>query len=73
MSLRANMLGAVVGGLFESLSLIIGMKALLIVAAAMYSLAALGFRGLAARNQHKLARAWGKTSLSSPYALAKRT
>ena len=41
------MLGAVVGGLLENLSLIIGMKALLVVAALLYSLAALGFRGLA--------------------------
>jgi spermidine synthase len=47
-ALGANMLGAVVGGLLENLSLIIGMKALLIVAAVLYSLAALGFRGLAA-------------------------
>ncbi len=57
MSLRTNMLGAVVGGLFEYLSLIIGMKTLLIVAAALYSPAALGFLGLAARNHQKLARA----------------
>jgi spermidine synthase len=48
-ALGANMLGAVVGGLLENLSLIIGMKALLVVAALLYSLAALGFRGLAAR------------------------
>jgi spermidine synthase len=48
-ALGANMLGAVVGGLLENLSLIIGMKALLIVAALLYSLAALGFRGLASR------------------------
>jgi hypothetical protein len=45
-ALGANMLGAVVGGLLENLSLIIGMKALLLVAALLYSLAALGFRGL---------------------------
>ena len=45
-ALGANMLGAVVGGLLENLSLIVGMKALLIVAAVLYSLAALGFRGL---------------------------
>ena len=45
-ALGANMLGAVVGGLLENLSLIIGMKALLVVAALLYSLAALGFRGL---------------------------
>jgi spermidine synthase len=48
-ALGANMLGAVFGGLLENLSLIIGMKALLIVAALLYSLAALGFRGLASR------------------------
>src|SRR5208282_2196040 len=45
-ALGANMLGAVVGGLLENLSLIIGMKALLVVAALLYSLAALGFLGL---------------------------
>jgi hypothetical protein len=61
MSWRTNMLAEVVGGLFENLSLIIGMKALLIACAALYALAALGFRGLAARNNQKLARAWGKT------------
>jgi hypothetical protein len=44
-ALGANMLGAVVGGLLENLSLIIGMKALLVVAALLYSLAALGFLG----------------------------
>jgi hypothetical protein len=47
------MLGAVVGGLFESLSLIIGMKALLIVAALLYALAAMGFRGLTATPERK--------------------
>ncbi|MGA7632015.1 MAG: hypothetical protein WCB11_14720 [Terriglobales bacterium] len=57
MSLRTNMLGAIAGRLFEYLSLIIGMKALLIVAAGLYSPAALGFRGPAARNNQKLARA----------------
>ena len=45
-ALGANMLGAVVGGLLENLSLIIGMKALLLVAALLYCLAAIGFRGL---------------------------
>src|ERR1700676_211398 len=48
-ALGANMLGAVVGGLLENLSLIIGMKALLLVAAVFYSLAALGFLGLPSR------------------------
>ena len=46
-ALAANMLGAVVGGLLENLSLITGMKALLIVAAVLYALAGVGFRGLA--------------------------
>jgi spermidine synthase len=45
-ALGANMLGAVVGGLLENLSLIVGMKALLLVAAVLYSMAALGFLGL---------------------------
>ena len=45
-ALGANMLGAVVGGLLENLSLIVGMKALLLVAAILYSLAAVGFLGL---------------------------
>jgi hypothetical protein len=48
-ALGANMLGAVVGGLLENLSLITGMKALLLVAALLYSLAALGFLGLPSR------------------------
>src|SRR6266478_4403267 len=47
-ALGANMLGAVVGGLLENLSLIVGMKALLLVAALLYSLAAVGFVGLPA-------------------------
>jgi spermidine synthase len=46
-ALGANMLGAVVGGLLENVSLIIGMKALLVIAALLYSLAAVGFLGLA--------------------------
>jgi hypothetical protein len=40
------MLGAVVGGLLENLSLITGMKALLLVAALLYALAGVGFRAL---------------------------
>lgn len=55
-ALAANMLGAVVGGLLENLSLITGMKALLLVAAVLYALAGLGFRGL----------------LSPPHAMAER-
>jgi len=46
-ALGANMLGAVVGGLLENVSLIMGMKALLLVAAILYGLAGFGFRGLA--------------------------
>jgi SAM-dependent methyltransferase len=45
-ALGANMLGAVVGGLLENLSLIVGMKALLIIAGLLYCLAAVGFPGL---------------------------
>jgi hypothetical protein len=40
-ALGANMLGAVVGGLLESLSLVLGLKALLLVALGLYLLAAL--------------------------------
>jgi len=47
-ALGANMLGAVVGGLLENLSLVVGMKALLLVAAVLYALAGVGFRGLRA-------------------------
>jgi SAM-dependent methyltransferase len=43
-ALGANMLGAVAGGLLENLSLIIGMKALLVVAVVLYCLAGLGLR-----------------------------
>jgi spermidine synthase len=45
-ALGANILGAVVGGLLENLSLIIGLKALLLVAALLYCVAAIGLRGL---------------------------
>jgi hypothetical protein len=38
-ALGANMLGAVAGGLLENLSLLFGMRALLLVAIAIYSLA----------------------------------
>ncbi len=48
-ALGANMLGAVVGGLLENASLVIGMKALLLIAALLYVLAGLGFRGLRPR------------------------
>jgi MFS family permease len=56
-ALGANMLGAVVGGLLENLSLIIGMKALLIVAALLYALAAVGFRGLTPAPREEVGRA----------------
>jgi spermidine synthase len=54
-ALGANMLGAVVGGLLENLSLIIGLKALLLVAAVLYCLAAVGFRKLTSKNEPALA------------------
>lgn len=41
-ALGANMLGAVVGGLLENLSLIIGLKALLLVALGLYAMAGVG-------------------------------
>jgi hypothetical protein len=41
-ALGANILGAVVGGLLENLSLVFGMRALLLVAMALYCLAGLG-------------------------------
>jgi spermidine synthase len=41
-ALAANMLGAVVGGLMENLSLVVGLRALLLVAAVFYAVAALG-------------------------------
>ena len=43
-ALGANMLGAVVGGLLENLSLVFGMRALLLVAMALYCLAGVGLR-----------------------------
>jgi SAM-dependent methyltransferase len=48
-ALAANMLGAVVGGLLENTSLVFGMKAALLIAAALYAIAGIGFRGLRAR------------------------
>lgn len=50
-ALGANMLGAVAGGLLENLSLIIGMRALLLVALGLYCLAAWALQreGLGAR------------------------
>jgi SAM-dependent methyltransferase len=49
-ALGANMLGAVVGGLLENASLVVGMKALLLFAALLYVLAGVGFRGLRPRS-----------------------
>jgi spermidine synthase len=43
-ALAANMLGAVVGGLMENLSLIIGLRALLLIAALFYIIAGFGLR-----------------------------
>jgi SAM-dependent methyltransferase len=43
-ALAANMLGAVVGGLMENLSLVIGLKALLLIAALFYLVAGIGLR-----------------------------
>jgi spermidine synthase len=43
-ALGANMLGAVAGGLLENLSLVFGMRALLLVAMALYCLAGVGLR-----------------------------
>jgi spermidine synthase len=43
-ALGANMLGAVLGGLLENTSLVIGLRGLLLVAVVLYSLAALGLR-----------------------------
>jgi hypothetical protein len=41
------MLGAVVGGLLENLSLVMGMRALLVVAVVLYCLAGLGLHATA--------------------------
>ena len=49
-ALGANMLGAVAGGLLENLSLVFGMKALLLVAMVLYGIAGLGLRWRRAGN-----------------------
>ncbi|HLW85305.1 MAG TPA: hypothetical protein VKR60_08840 [Candidatus Sulfotelmatobacter sp.] len=56
-ALAANMLGAVVGGLMENLSLVVGLRALLLLAALFYAVAALGLwsadrRPLAEAQEH---------------------
>jgi hypothetical protein len=43
-ALAANMLGAVVGGLAENLSLVVGLRGLLLMAAAFYLVAGVGLR-----------------------------
>jgi hypothetical protein len=43
-ALGANVLGAVVGGLLENLSLLLGMRALLLITIAVYSIAAIALR-----------------------------
>ncbi len=43
-ALGANILGAVVGGLLENVSLLVGMRALLLVALGLYCLAGIGLR-----------------------------
>ena len=48
-ALGANMLGAVVGGLLENLSLIIGLKALLLIALGLYALAGAGLLNIRKR------------------------
>jgi len=44
-ALAANMMGAVAGGLMENLSLVVGLRALLLIAALLYLVAGLGLRG----------------------------
>jgi spermidine synthase len=57
-ALGANMLGAVVGGLLENLSLIVGLKALLLIAFVLYVLAGWGLvnnrKAMAAKEQSNL-------------------
>jgi spermidine synthase len=56
-ALGANMLGAVIGGLLENLSLVIGLKALLLAAMALYVLAGVGLiteRKQAPRGEHSV-------------------
>lgn len=43
-ALAANMLGAVAGGLMENLSLVVGLRALLLIAALFYLVAGIGLR-----------------------------
>jgi SAM-dependent methyltransferase len=64
-ALGANMLGAVVGGLLENLSLITGMKALLIVAAVLYGLAGVGFRGLKSSGRQRVVGSSSQTGVNA--------
>jgi hypothetical protein len=60
-ALGANMLGAVVGGLLENLSLIVGLKALLGIAFVLYALAGFGL----VIDRKRLAGSEGSIRLSS--------
>jgi len=53
-ALGANMLGAVVGGLLENLSLIVGLKALLLVVFGLYVLAGVGLIGSRQKQAQRL-------------------
>jgi hypothetical protein len=56
-ALGTNMLGAVIGGLLENLSLVLGLRALLLVAMAVYVLAGVGLitgRKHIRRNEHSV-------------------
>jgi len=62
-ALGANMLGAVAGGLLENLSLIFGMKALLLVAIVLYFIA-----GVSLRRKHGLDAAAGREQAATSLA-----
>lgn len=55
-ALNANVLGAVAGGLLENLSLVYGLRALLLVAIVLYGVAGLGLRLI--RTEGKLGAHW---------------
>ena len=64
-ALAANMLGAVVGGLMENLSLVIGLNALLLVAAAIYMMAGVGLRRAPALKSAALGRQFERQEATS--------
>jgi MFS family permease len=68
-ALAANMLGAVVGGLMENLSLVIGLRALLLIAALFYIVAGVGLRNADA----KMPRAPSEAPWEKPLANAATT